>query len=40
MMVSFDNPAWWLLGGALVPVLVHLIARTRPKDRFLARLSC
>lgn len=33
MMLSFDNPAWWLLAAALVPLLVHLVARTRPKER-------
>lgn len=33
MMVSFDNPVWWLLGAALVPLLVHLVARARPKEK-------
>ncbi len=33
MNISFDNPAWWLLAAALVPLLVHLVARTRPRER-------
>ncbi|MBQ8899418.1 MAG: BatA and WFA domain-containing protein, partial [Akkermansia sp.] len=33
MMISFDNPVWWFLAAALVPLLVHLVARTRPKER-------
>lgn len=33
MTISFDNPAWWLLCAALVPLLVHLVARTRPTER-------
>lgn len=33
MMVSFDNPAWWLLAVAFVPLLVHLVARALPKER-------
>lgn len=33
MMISFDNPAWWFLAAASVPLLVHLVARTRPKER-------
>lgn len=33
MNLSFDNPTWWLLAAALVPLVVHLVARTRPKER-------
>ena len=33
MMISFDNPVWWFVAAALVPLLVHLVARTRPKER-------
>lgn len=33
MMISFDNPVWWFLAAAPVPLLVHLVARTRPKER-------
>lgn len=33
MNFSFDNPLWWLMTAALVPLLVHLVARTRPKER-------
>lgn len=33
MMISFDNPVWWFAAAALVPLLVHLVARTRPKER-------
>lgn len=33
MIISFDNPAWWLMCAALVPLLVHLVARTRPVVR-------
>lgn len=34
MNISFDNPLWWLMTAALVPLLVHLVARTRPRERF------
>ncbi len=33
MNISFDNPVWWLMAAALVPLVVHLVARTRPKER-------
>lgn len=33
MMISFDNPVWWFVAAAAVPLLVHLVARTRPKER-------
>ncbi len=33
MTVSFDNPSWWLLAAAVLPLLVHLVARSRPKER-------
>ena len=33
MNISFDNPAWWLLAAAVVPLVVHLVARTRPAER-------
>jgi len=33
MTISFDNPVWWLLVAALLPLLVHLVARARPKER-------
>lgn len=32
MNISFDNPQWWLMVAALVPLVVHLVARTRPGE--------
>ena len=34
MNITFDNPLWWLMAAALAPLLVHLVARTRPRERF------
>ena len=33
MNISFDNPSWWLLAAAVVPLVVHLVARTHPAER-------
>lgn len=39
MTISFDNPAWWLMCAALVPLLVHLVARTRPVERLFSSVA-
>lgn len=33
MHIFFNNPLFWLLSVAALPVLVHLFARTRPRER-------
>ncbi len=33
MMLRFDNPAWYLMLAALLPLLIHLVARRRPRER-------
>lgn len=34
MMLHVANPAWWLLFVTLVPLVVHLVGRARPRERF------
>ncbi len=33
MTLSFDNPAWYLMAAAALPLLIHLVARRRPRER-------
>lgn len=33
MQFFLANPLYWLLAAALIPLIVHLLARSRPKDR-------
>ncbi len=33
MTLSFANPAWYLMLAALLPLLIHLMARRRPRER-------
>lgn len=39
MTVFFEQPLWWLMGAALVPLAVHLVARTRPRERSFSSVS-
>ncbi len=38
MTISFDNPNWWLLCVVPIPLLVHLVARTRPAERLFSSI--
>ena len=33
MNLFFSNPLFWLMAAAAVPLLVHLFARSRPRER-------
>lgn len=33
MMLRFENPLWWMMLAAAVPVIVHLVARAKPRER-------
>lgn len=39
MTVSFDNPSWWFLAVAALPLLAHLVARSRPKERVFSSVA-
>ncbi|MBR5887269.1 MAG: BatA domain-containing protein [Akkermansia sp.] len=39
MTISFDNPNWWLLCVVPIPILVHLVARTRPAERLFSSIA-
>ena len=33
MNLFFSNPLFWLMAAAAIPLLVHLFARSRPRER-------
>lgn len=39
MMLHVENPVWWLMGAALVPLLVHLVAKARPQRRKISSIA-
>lgn len=39
MMLHVHNPAWWLMGAAVLPLAVHLLSRCRPKQRLFSSVT-
>lgn len=39
MMLHVHNPMWWLLGAAVLPLVVHLLSRCRPKQRLFSSVT-
>ncbi len=38
-MLHVHNPAWWLMGAAVLPLAVHLLSRSRPKQRLFSSVT-